>query len=217
MPEKPILAFDCSTPAASVALSLHGAVHVRGIENGKQAAELVSAIDDLLGEHRIKYGDLGAIITTIGPGSFTGLRIALATLHGLVLAVPTPIKTITSLEAVAWEVAHHKNPPLEIRVVLNAGKGEVFSQSFSLQGGMPKALDTIAMVHPDMVDTTLPMFGNTQESTSAYYIVGPSAAILCEVANLLPATHINDALPLYIRAPDAKIPTPLPWLIKEAV
>lgn len=217
MRETPILAFDCATPTASVALAVGGKTHARSIEHGKQASELVPVIDALLREHGVAYAQLGAIITTLGPGSFTGLRIALATLHGLVLAVPVPVKTLTSLEAVAWGVAQRKNAPKEILVVLNAGKGEVFSQAFRIQQGKPKAEGDIAMGKLESLDTPAPQFGNMREPTDAHYIAGPSATVLCGIADQLPETHIENALPLYIRPPDVKMAKPLPWLTKEAV
>lgn len=212
MLEKPILAFDCSTPAASVALMVAGVVELRGIEQGRQAAELVATIDDLLREHGVRYDQLGGIVTTIGPGSFTGLRIALATLHGLVLAVPTKVKTLTSSEAVAWEIARRANPPAEVTVALNAGKGEAFCQDFALGGGTPKALNDIVLVSPDAIAGKRPVFGNLLPGADAHYMAGPSAAVLCEIAGLLAETHLEAAMPLYIRPPDAKIPARPAWL-----
>ena len=102
---KPLLAFDCAGLRASVALHTNGTTREHHIEQGHQAVQLVPAIDTLMRESGVTYADLGHIITTIGPGSFTGVRIGLATLHGLVLVTQTPIKTLTSLAAMAWEVA----------------------------------------------------------------------------------------------------------------
>ena len=211
----PILAFDCSTHRASVALQRNGQCTLRSIEHGKQASLLVPTIDGLLNEHRVAYTDLGCIITTVGPGSFTGLRIALATLHGLVLAHAIPIKTLTSLEAVAWDVAQKPDAPRQFRIALDAGKGEVFTQVFTRNGNVPNAQSDIALVAPSSLDTAMPIYGNHVAVDDPYYIAGPCARMLCTIADHLPTTALEHALPLYIRPPDAKIPKPLPWL-KEA-
>jgi tRNA threonylcarbamoyladenosine biosynthesis protein TsaB len=216
MPARPILAFDCSTHHASVALRVDGATYAKSIEHGKQAALLMPTIDELLKTHGVGYGDIGCMISTVGPGSFTGLRIALATLHGLVLAHPTPIKTLTSLEAVAWDITKRPDAPARFHVALDAGKGEVFTQAFECEGLTPKPQGDIAMIEPLKLDTTLPLFGNHLSSDGPHYIAGPSAEILCAIAEHLPESHIENALPMYIRPPDAKIPKQLPWL-KEAV
>lgn len=216
MKNTPVLAFDCSTPAASVALRVHGHIYQQDIPHGRQAAELVSAIDALMKAHGVTYAQLGSMVTTIGPGSFTGLRIALATLHGLVLAVPTPVKTITSLEAVAWDVARRLDAPGKCLIVLNAGKGEVFCQSFALSHGTPIAEGDISMIAPTDIPSGLAAYGNTQAEGSAHFIAGPSASVLCTIEERLAETHIEDALPLYIRPPDAKVPKPFAWFSKEA-
>lgn len=208
----PILAFDCSTHTASVALHVNGMIASHTIEHGKQAALLVPTIDALLKEHRVAYGDLAAIVTTLGPGSFTGLRIALATLHGLALAHTTPIKTLTSLEAVAWEVAQKPDAPPAFQIILDAGKGEVFVQNFMHESKIPIQQDAIRMIAPSEIDASLPFYGNTKHPSDPHYMSGPSASILCTLAEQLPVTAIEKALPLYIRAPDAKIPKKLAWL-----
>ena len=202
MPATSILAFDCTTPVASVALRVDKTCVTRAIEHGKQASLLVPTVDVLLKNQGVHYRDLGCIVTTIGPGSFTGLRIALATLHGLVLAHGTPVKTLTSLEAVAWQLARLPHAPAQAGIQLNAGKGEVFYQAFRLNTPHPQALSEIALLAPQEVPQEFPLFSH----------YAPHATLLCEIAPMLAVTDIGNAMPLYIRPPDAKLPKKLPWL-----
>ena len=188
---KPMLAVDCSTTTASIALAASGGIHTREIDHGRQAAELVPAIDALLKEHGVKYSELACLLTTLGPGSFTGLRVALATVHALSLAHAIPTRAVTSLQSVAYEVKEK-----HFRVALNAGKGEVFVQEFN--GTEPYG--AIELMKPDQLPA-----GTITDYT-------PHAATLCRVAEQLPLVPLAELLPLYIRPPDAKPATLPPWL-----
>lgn len=198
-----VLAFDCSTPCASVALN--GAR--RDLAQGQQAAKLVPAIDELMREAGIGYAQLDCIVSTIGPGSFTGLRIALATLHGLSLAHSTPVKTITASEAVAWDKRGH------FLVALNAGKGEAFLQEFRNEG-VPQALGPITLhPHAAIEQATLPCYSNLWPTEHAQYVAGPDAAVLARIAPQLAVTTLSEAMPFYIREADAKLPQKPRWLV----
>lgn len=205
--DKPILALDCATPTASVALAVNGTIHTRAVPMGKQAALLVPTLDALLREHGVEYAALGAIITSTGPGSFTGLRIGLAVVHGLALAHQTPVKTLTSLLAVACDVEAEN-----FHVGLNAGKGEVFVQAFTRSGTMPVACGEIQLVKPEALEALSPCYSNVVAVDSPYYVPGPRAETLCRIAPQLAVTPLAEALPLYIRPPDAKTQAPPPWL-----
>lgn len=192
---KPLLAIDCSTTTASIALAVNGDIHSLSVAHGQQAALLVPTIDALLKEYGVGYAELGCILTTIGPGSFTGLRIALATVHGLALAHGIPVKAITSLQSVAETVdVEH------FHVALNAGKGEFSVQEFYRKDGQVHAKSDIKLMKPDALPT------DTISDRA------PEAATLCRLADTLPELPLAQVLPLYIRPPDA-IPGALPpWL-----
>lgn len=201
MSTKPILAFDCATIGASIALSLNGEVHARAIGQTQQAAELVPTVDALLKEYGVKYNDLDCIVTTIGPGSFTGARIGLAAMHGMVLVAKTPLKIISTLEAAAWHQAEQKDSPQRFTITLRAGKGEVYAQDFELAAGKPSALSDIRLEPETKTDWALPHFSHA-----------PDAAVMCRIAPHLPVATLADAVPLYIRPPDAIVPQGYAWL-----
>lgn len=203
-----VLAFDCSTPASSVALAMDGEIHRRDLPAQRQSALLVPTIDALMREHAVRYDKLDCIITTRGPGSFTGLRVALATLHGLALAHPVPVKAPTSLEAMAWGI---RTP--RFHVALNAGKGEYFVQNFTRAPDGPPIENTeILLVKPEAALALGDCYGNIHASDHPHYLSGPDAALLCAMAPHMPEQPLGTLLPLYIRAPDAKIGEKPPWL-----
>lgn len=212
MNTQPILAYDCATTGASVALMQQGRITTRVIGNTQQAAELIPAIDALLREAGVGYAELSAIITTIGPGSFTGVRIGLAALHGLVQVHHTPIKLLTTLEAMAWQVAAMADAAPEYLVILRAGKGEVYTQAFRRTGERPTPTSEITLAPEGRTDWPLPCYGHVNDTQSPHYFAAPDAARVCDIAQHLPTATLTDAMPLYIRPPDAIIPTPYAWV-----
>lgn len=200
MNTKPILAYDCACVGASVALRVNGHTHARSVGQTAQAAELIPTIDALLREHGVAYAELGAIVTTVGPGSFTGVRIGLAALHGFALVNPVPIKLLSTLEATAWR-AIQESPVENFIVSLRAGKGEVYAQHFGLHDGRPVPRSDITLEPETRSDWPLPHFS-----------LAPDASRLCEIAEVLPTATLAEALPLYIRPPDAAVPAPYAWL-----
>ncbi len=207
-----VLAFDCATAGASIAVHAKGRTFSHTLPQGKQAAALVSSMDRLLQEAGCTYADLTLIVTTVGPGSFTGLRIGLAALHGLVLVHRTPIKTLTTLEAMAWHIARQAESPTTFTAAIRAGKGELYTQEFTKEGNIPLAQGEICLLPETHTDWQSPCFSNHLPADAALYLPGPSSETLCHIADHLQVTPLAEALPLYIRAPDAVIPTPLAWL-----
>ena len=205
MSTKPILAFDTTTTGASIALMVNGAITTRSLEQTRQAAELVPAIDELLREAGVHYRDLATIVSTIGPGSFTGVRIGLATLHGLVLVHHTPIKTLTTLAAMVWQVNGNND---DVMIAMRAGKGELYTQRFR----HTEPVDEIALYSESKTDWAVPCYGNHLAADDTHFIAGPDASILCAIAHHITTTSLTDALPLYIRPPDAVIGAPAAWL-----
>src|SRR5689334_20139600 len=93
-----ILAFDTATDVATSALVADG--EVLG-ERSSRAVTLLEDVDALLRQAGTHTRDLEALAVGIGPGSFTGVRIGLATARGLALALGLPVAGVSTLDALA--------------------------------------------------------------------------------------------------------------------
>jgi tRNA threonylcarbamoyladenosine biosynthesis protein TsaB len=111
------LAFDTATSAATTALVRDG--EVLG-ERVSRAVRVLEDADDLLRESGLERAALTGIVVGIGPGSFTGLRLGLATARGLALALELPVAGVSTLDALA------AGAPGALPVV-DGGRREVFT------------------------------------------------------------------------------------------
>ena len=111
------LAFDTATSAATAALVRDG--EVLGERVSRAVTVLVDA-DELLRASRAERSELTGIVVGTGPGSFTGLRLGLATARGLALALELPVAGVSTLDALA------AGAPGALPVV-DGGRREVFT------------------------------------------------------------------------------------------
>jgi len=97
-----ILAIETSTPACSVALLVGDAKFCRYSEEPRSHTRLIMRmIDEVLSEAGIGVDNLDALAVTVGPGSFTGLRIGFSTIQGLAFAADIPVIPVSTLQVMA--------------------------------------------------------------------------------------------------------------------
>jgi len=120
-----ILAVETATSWQSVAVVEGDRVLGRSDEDaaGSHAKKLLPAIDRLLASCGMALPDLDGLAVSIGPGSFTGLRVGLATMMGFRAVTGLPLATVPTLEAMAWNL---RGAPHLLCPVLRARTGEVY-------------------------------------------------------------------------------------------
>src|SRR5262245_6636226 len=84
---------------------------------------LLAAVDRLLDDCGMAAADLEGLAVSVGPGSFTGLRVGLATIKGLAMALDLPVAPVPTLDALAARVPFADAP---VCPILDARKGEVY-------------------------------------------------------------------------------------------
>jgi len=141
-----ILAIDSSTEACSVAL-LHKEKIVKLFEVAprKHAELLLPMVDSVLQQSNIALSELNAIACCVGPGAFTGLRIAISVAQGLAYAVNLPCIAISSLQILAAEAFSHSNHSICLSSI-DARMQEVYFAGFKKgQNSLP------IEIHPQQV------------------------------------------------------------------
>lgn len=216
-----ILAIDTAFSFCSVALTKNNNVidEYSSKERSKQAEILFSSINDILKKNNLSYQELSAISVTVGPGSFTGLRVGIAGARGICLALNIPLIGVTSFESIAFKNINYKKKLLN--VVIDARRDKLYFQQFSPDGTPKKEPILIDSdeINYFLLDSKDNYFvGNAEEIISNKICsnlilqnesVETSASSVGLIAfnkfdKKLP-NQIFSSTPLYIRPPDAKI------------
>jgi len=135
--EPNILAIETSGRIGSVALAtgckLKQSAEFRA--DFSHAAELLPTIDELCLALRWVPGDIDQVYLSIGPGSFTGLRIAVTLARTLALSIKADIVAVATLEVIAQNALLASEPPPHVAVLLDAKRGQVYSAAFERAEG----------------------------------------------------------------------------------
>jgi tRNA threonylcarbamoyl adenosine modification protein YeaZ len=185
-----IFAFDTATSVATCALVRDG--EAAG-EARTQARLVLSAADELMAAAGVAPGDIDAIVVGTGPGSFTGIRIGLATARGLALALGVPVAGVSTLEAFDGGTP-----------VIDARHGEVFSAGPAV--ARPDELDVAgsrlvgdgAVRYRELFERRGAIVPPDDDPAHV-----PSARLLAERATAFGLAA--EVAPVYVRAPDARV------------
>jgi len=147
-----LLAFETSTEALSVALSIDGQVRERFELAPRRHAELALPwAEELLADAGVKRSQLDAIAVGRGPGAFTGVRLGIALAQGIALALDRPVVAVSTLAALAMRAQADGASASRVFAAIDARMGEVYSAAFELRGGDAHALDEERVSAPDSV------------------------------------------------------------------
>ncbi|TWI71183.1 tRNA threonylcarbamoyladenosine biosynthesis protein TsaB [Desulfobotulus alkaliphilus] len=142
-----ILAADTTTASASVCVMEESKMLARRFRNPGQthSRHLLPMIEGVLGDAGMDMRHLDALVTTLGPGSFTGLRIGVSTMKGLAMAKGLPMFGFSTLEVMAARFLSH---PAPVCIMMDARRGEVYAQNFDVSGNIPKAMGPAVVASP---------------------------------------------------------------------
>jgi tRNA threonylcarbamoyladenosine biosynthesis protein TsaB len=169
---------------------------------------LASMVNEVMVQAGLRFEDLDRIGVTVGPGSFTGLRVGLAFAKGLALALGRPLVGVTSLEALG------AGAPAGLSLALiDARREQAYWQAF--EDGQP--------VTPPQASSLTAIVDWTLERGAPGALIGPGAPLLAArfaqakrldrsaadpliLATLAARRAPGPVRPLYLRTPDAKLP-----------
>ncbi|HEY3798204.1 MAG TPA: tRNA (adenosine(37)-N6)-threonylcarbamoyltransferase complex dimerization subunit type 1 TsaB [Caulobacteraceae bacterium] len=204
----PLLAIDTCLSACQVAL-FDGARMIASasepMERGHQE-RLAPMARDVMTQAGAGFGDLAPIAVTLGPGSFTGLRVGLAFAKGIAFATGAPLAGIGTLAALAASAGTDG-----VRVgVVDARRGQVYWQAFDGDAALTEPAVTplsATLAHLAELRRPISAIGPGAAlletvAASVIEIAAPSLAALGRLAATAPTAR--DLTPLYLRAPDAR-------------
>jgi tRNA threonylcarbamoyladenosine biosynthesis protein TsaB len=178
---------------------------------------LMAAIDQLLSDAGWTARDLDGIAVTVGPGSFTGLRVGLSTVKGLALALAIPVAAVPTLDAMAAMLPYAALP---VCPVLDARKREVYASLYRWDGlGMRRQWEYLA-VAPDELARRLRepviVVGDGAEAIDSAFARrvepprrGPAPAVVGALGRARLArgetVTVADLVPIYLRPSEAEL------------
>ena len=129
-----ILAVDTATNSCSAAIVDDGmaCAELTTVNNQTHSKHLLHMIDTVCDMSGLKITDMDGFAVTIGPGSFTGLRIGISTVKGLAWPLKKPVVGVSSLDALAWQCIP---APYPICTLLDARKQEVYYCRYRFRDG----------------------------------------------------------------------------------
>jgi tRNA threonylcarbamoyladenosine biosynthesis protein TsaB len=221
-----VLGIETSTKTGSVAVVSEQSVVAQYSLNIEvtHSERLMSTVDRVLKDTGLTIADMGGFAVAVGPGSFTGLRIGLATVKGLVLATGKPVAAVPTLRALAANVPFASHP---VCPLLDARKNEVYAALYQCGSEGPEQL---------MLETAVPISELASRIPGTTVFIGeasflyraeiearfggralfgplsaslPSAGTVAELGlSMIKSGRQADAdalAPLYIRRPEAEV------------
>jgi tRNA threonylcarbamoyladenosine biosynthesis protein TsaB len=217
MSDKPltILALDCSTSACSAAVrGPSGLLAARSWTGRGQAEAMVPLIGETLAEAGLDWPEIGLIGVTVGPGSFTGLRIGLAAARALSLARRIPIAGVTTADLLAYSLPQDRRQGRPFLVAIDSKRDDLFIQPFGADG-LP-AGEIVASLPEDALASHPGPLLVAGDAATAFEGLRDDLEILSLLPDAGPLSELAvlrwregralPAQPLYLRPPDVALP-----------
>src|SRR5262245_4715876 len=145
-----VVAMDTATPAPSIAVLSRERIFEETLSGDRRASEeLLPAVGRALARAGLRLADVDRVAVCSGPGSFTGIRVGLATAWGFGRALGVDVEAVPTLEAMA-EGARTFGAEQAV-AVLDAGRGEVVAERFDLTSPRARSLGASGRTTPDGV------------------------------------------------------------------
>lgn len=224
MKRQTVLLLDTAMPSGVVALARDEEIlSEEALGESRQHGEKLSgAIENVLAGAQVRMSELDGIAVGVGPGSFVGVRVAMATAKGLALALDVPLFGVSTLAAVAGGCAVEQGQRL--LVAIDARRGEAYAQAFEgaernwapqskVQACPPDELRVLLEGQDRVVGNAsflLPELALPNQEVSGPSGLGLMAALRARTAAGPLSNELVSLVPAYVRAPDAKKPAVAP-------
>ena len=168
-----ILALESSAVAASAALCEDETLLAQSFQNSglTHSQTLLPMAKEVMERCGVAAEDLDLIAVANGPGSFTGLRIGVATAKGLAWAAEKPCAGCSTLESMAWNLAGLTG---EVCAAMDARRNQVYNARFRVDG------ETVERLTPDRAISLEDLVGELSGTATEQIIVGDGAKLCCD-------------------------------------
>ncbi|GCD78584.1 tRNA (adenosine(37)-N6)-threonylcarbamoyltransferase complex dimerization subunit type 1 TsaB [Thermaurantimonas aggregans] len=187
------IAFDTSTPMCSVALQAGGQVDSINevLKDNSHSEAVFSFIEKLLDRQNATINDVKSIVVGLGPGSYTGLRVAASAAKGLAYALDIPIYGISSLRLIREKFTNSQISVAQDDLVIScidARRMEVYASAFTGQGK--------AVFENKAVKANAETWKELENKFKSIYVVGVGVLKLKQVLTLSNIQVVEDIYPL---------------------
>lgn len=190
MKDKKILAIETSGELCSVSLSYdirkydERSILMKHIHSEK----LIPMIDEILEANKVVAKDLDSIAISVGPGSFTGLRIGMTAAKGIAFAANLPIIPVPTFDALSLEISQYLPNETSICILNNANVDECYYAKYFIKNDDIQVLDNVRLLNKSEIDEDFinvnNLYGNLKGVESVKSISSPRASSIAKWAYL---------------------------------
>jgi tRNA threonylcarbamoyladenosine biosynthesis protein TsaB len=194
-----VLALDTTTRGGSVAVARGS--QLLGVREGDpgrpHATRLPRDVMELLQEAGLGLSNVDLFVVASGPGTFTGLRIGIATIQGLAFANNKPVVGVSALDALAWMAVEQTPAAPQVAAWMDASRGEVFGALYAVTGsaGDRPALEPALSPTVLRPETTLTEWARLLERTDTVFVGGGALLYRSLIASAVPVASIVEPVP----------------------
>jgi tRNA threonylcarbamoyladenosine biosynthesis protein TsaB len=186
----PILGIETSGNLCSVAVMLneHSYFELNIHEKHIHSKKLIGMIDIVLKESSVSLTKIKLIAVSIGPGSFTGLRIGLTAAKGIGFGANLPIAPVPTFDALALHISSFTKNDSEFQIIRKASIEDYYFAKYSYHGRVVKNLTEVNLINKTELKNNLNpqylIYGDKIDSFEINSIEGPTALMICRYSNL---------------------------------
>ena len=196
-----ILGLDCAAKAASAAVFNTGTgsmVFAGSTDAMKTHSEaLLPHVESVLKEAKLTLNDIDAFAVTNGPGSFTGVRIAVSAVKGMAFALNKPVYAVSTLHALAYNLVGRD---CIANCVMDARRGQFYNALFRVSGEGIERLTEDRAISAEELEAELQNYANEEVIT----VDEVSAVSVCRAALEYMPISAKQLMPFYLRMPQAE-------------
>lgn len=183
---KPILAIETSEKLCSAAILLgeDDFFELNIQQKNIHSEKLMEMISTLFNSADVQLKDLSHIAVSIGPGSFTGLRIGLSVAKGLAYGADIPIVPVPNFDALALQISNYLNPNDKFIIANKANMSEFYVGNYQVTKNYFKRIEEVSLVSSDEFSKSLNesdiLFGNISQKKSIQILSSPRAVYVAK-------------------------------------